>query len=69
MTSPIPPGQYGEALLKHVEKGEYPDSEELISSELPTSALPQVAELVEQARLDIKVSVHLSIHVQCPLIL
>lgn len=56
----IIPQQYGQAVLEHVQSGAYPE-EEVISAQLPSSALPEVLKLIEQAREDVKVclgSVH-----------
>lgn len=55
MSSRITPQQYGQAVLEHVQSGAYPDSEDVISAELPPSALPDVTKLVEQAQEDVKV--------------
>lgn len=55
MSSHITPQQYGQAVLEHVQSGAYPDSEEVISAELPASALPEVSKLLEQAKEDVKV--------------
>lgn len=48
--------QYGQAVLEHVQSGAYPESEEVISAELPPSTLPEVSKLVEQAKENVKVS-------------
>ena len=48
---------YGRAVLDHVQDGTYPESEDVISANLPTSALPEVLKLIRQARDDIKVRV------------
>lgn len=54
MPSQITSEQYGQAVLKHVQSGAYPE-EEVISAQLPPSALPVVSKLIEQAREDVKV--------------
>jgi hypothetical protein len=54
MPSQITSQQYGQAVLEHVQNGAYPE-EELISAQLPSSALPEVWKLIEQARKDVKV--------------
>ncbi|KAL9101133.1 MAG: hypothetical protein Q9163_003577 [Psora crenata] len=54
MPSYIRPQEYGEAILDHARSGAYPGSEDLVSSELPTSALSEVLELIEHAREDVK---------------
>ena len=55
MPSQITPQQYGQAVLEHVQTSAYPESEEVISASLPSSALPEISKLVEQAREDVKV--------------
>lgn len=55
MSSKIAPQQYAQALLDHVQNGTFPESEEVVSAELPPSALPAVSKLIEQAREDAKV--------------
>lgn len=55
MPSSIDPQIYGQAVLDHIQTGAYPDSEEIISAELPASALPAVSKLIEEAREDVKV--------------
>ena len=55
MPSRTSPQQYGEAILDHIRTGAYPDSEGVVSSDLPCSALPGVSKLIEQAREDVKV--------------
>ena len=57
MPSRITPQQYGQAVLEHVQTGAYPESEEVISADLPPSALPEVSKLIEQTREDVKVCV------------
>ncbi|KZF24728.1 centromere/kinetochore protein Zw10 [Xylona heveae TC161] len=46
--------QLGQAVLESVRDGSYPDSEAVISAELPTSALPVIIDLLETARQDVK---------------
>ena len=55
MSSKITPQQYAQALLDHVQNGTFPESEEVVSAELPPSALPTVSKLIEEAREDAKV--------------
>lgn len=62
MSSRITPHQYGQAVLEHVQSGAYPESEEVISAELPPSALPEVSKLIAQAREDVKVRRSLQTH-------
>ncbi|KAH0542240.1 hypothetical protein FGG08_003362 [Glutinoglossum americanum] len=54
MKSQIPGEQLGEAVLNSVQYGVYPDSEEIISADVPASALPVVLEILDRARNDIK---------------
>ncbi len=54
MSSRITSQQYARALLDHVQSGTFPESEEVVSAELPPSALPAVSKLIEQAREDVK---------------
>jgi protein transport protein DSL1/ZW10 len=56
MPSQIPDEQLGEAVLKSVQHGVYPDSEEVISADIPASALPVVLGFLNRARDDIKVA-------------
>ena len=55
MSSRITPQQYSQAVLEHVQSGAYPESEDLVSAELPPSALPEVSKFIEQARENVKV--------------
>lgn len=55
MPSSIDPQTYGQVVLEHIQTGTYPDSEELVSAELPASALPEVSKLIDKAREDVKV--------------
>ncbi len=45
----------GEALLRFVQSDAYPETEEVISSKLPSSALPVVVDILHKARQDVKV--------------
>ena len=47
--------QYGQALLDSVRNGSYPESEDVISAELPPTAIPGILKLLKQAREDVKV--------------
>ena len=49
--------QYGQAVFGSVQSGAYPESEELVSAELPSSALPGIIKLIENAREDVKVQI------------
>ena len=55
MPSQITSQQYGQAVLDHVQNGTYPDSEEVISAELPPWALLDTKKLIDQAKEDVKV--------------
>jgi hypothetical protein len=44
-----------DAVFSSVDDGTYPENEKVISAELPTSALNNLSELLEQARIDVKV--------------
>lgn len=46
---------HGQALLDSIQNGSYPESEEVISANLPSTAIPDILELLKQAREDIKV--------------
>ena len=61
MSSRVTAQQYAQALLDHVQNGTFPESEEVVSAELPASALPAVSKLIEQAREDVKVGEFLPI--------
>lgn len=54
MPSQISDDAFGHALLQSIQDGGYPDAEEVISAELPSSALPLILELLGQARVDVK---------------
>lgn len=47
--------QYAQAVFDHVQHGAYPEEEELISSQLPSSALPEITKLIQQAKKDVQV--------------
>lgn len=55
MPSHISDHQYGQAVVESVYNGTYPESEELISANLPQSALPVILNRVDQALEDVKV--------------
>lgn len=46
--------QYGQALLDFIQGGGYPDSE-IISAEVPSTAIPGILKQFKQAREDVKV--------------
>lgn len=47
--------EYGQAVVESVKNGTYPESEEVLSGNLPQSALPTILNLLDQAREDVKV--------------
>lgn len=47
--------EYAQAVLDSVRSGAFPESEEVISAELPPSAVPTVLKLIDEARNDVKV--------------
>lgn len=55
MPSQISDHQYGQAILESARSGSYPESEEVIASQLPPSALGTVIQLIDHAREDVKV--------------
>lgn len=55
MPSQISDREYGQAILESVRSGSYPETEDIVSAHLPTSALPTLLKLVAQAREDVKV--------------
>lgn len=55
MPSHITDHTFGQAIVDSVYNGSYPESEEVVSAELPQSALPTILELIDQAREDVKV--------------
>lgn len=50
--------ELSKAVYQHVDLGTYPDNEEVISAELPSTALETLSKLLDQARADVKVSDH-----------
>ena len=55
MPSGVTPQQYGHAVLEHAQTGSYPEDEDVISADLPPSALAEVSRVLGQAREDIQV--------------
>ena len=55
MPSNISDEQFGDAIVKSVEDGVFPEDGDVVSSELPSSALVSLSNLLEQARADVKV--------------
>ena len=55
MPSPISAHQYGSVVLEHIREGLFPETEDLVSSKLPPSALPEALKIIEQARAELKV--------------
>ena len=55
MPSHISDDQFGDAVVKSVEDGIFPEDGDVVSSTLPSSALASLSNLLEQARADVKV--------------
>lgn len=55
MPSQISYREYAQAVLDSVRSGAFPENEEVISAELPPSAVPTVLKLIDEARNDVKV--------------
>ena len=55
MPSPTADDQLGEAILDFVQHGVYPESDKLVSAELPPSALHVALDQLKAAREDVKV--------------
>ena len=55
MPSQISDREYGQAILESVRSGSYPETDAVVSADLPSSALPTVLKLIAQARDDVKV--------------
>ena len=47
--------QYAQVLFDSIHNGSYPESEDAVSADLPSTAIPHVLELLKQAREDVKV--------------
>ena len=58
MSSQVPDQSLGDAILQSVERGTFPQSEDVASAPVPSSALPKLLEIVGQARE--KAKVHLT---------
>ena len=56
MPSQVRPHKFGQAILEHLQDGSYPESEEIISADLPPSALPEISKLIEKEKQNVKVS-------------
>lgn len=56
-----------QAVLDSLRSGAFPESEEVISAELPPSAVPTVLKLIDEARNDVKVchQLHQQTHIFC----
>ena len=59
MPSQILHREYAQAVLESVRSGAIPDSEEVISAELPPSAIPTVLKLIDEACENVKVRIQL----------
>lgn len=47
--------KHAEALLDYVQTGAYPDSEDVISGDLPSATLPDILRVLKEARVDLEV--------------
>lgn len=56
MPSQVSDEQLGQAILNSAKDGSYPASEEVISADVPASALPVALQLLRDAREEVKVS-------------
>lgn len=56
MPSSITQEQYGKAVLEYAQTGTYPEAEDVISAELPPSALPYISKLIGQSQEEVQVS-------------
>jgi protein transport protein DSL1/ZW10 len=65
---PKPPAEVlADAVIRNVEHGIYPDSEDVVSAELPSSALPRLLDTIQKARDEVKAgrrcnALHQSVH-------
>ena len=48
--------EYGQAILQHAQSGIYPEAENVISGNLPSTALGEVSRVIAEAKEDLKVS-------------
>lgn len=55
MPSAVEDRQLGQAVLDSVQYGSYPESEDVISAEVPPTAIPSILKLLGQAREGVKV--------------
>ena len=55
MPSSVPDSELSEAIFQAVQDGSYPEDELIVSAELPSSAVKQLSELLDEARADVKV--------------
>ena len=55
MPSTLVDQHHGQALLDSIQYGSYPESEEVIAADLPSTAIPEILKLLKQAREDVKV--------------
>jgi centromere/kinetochore protein ZW10 len=54
----------GDAILQSVEHGAFPQDEDVASASVPSTALPQLLEVVGKAKEDTKVGVEAFIHLE-----
>lgn len=63
MSSQVPDGKLGEAILQSIEQGGFPQDEQVASAAVPSSALPKLLEQVTKAKEDTKVCVVISLYI------
>ena len=56
MPSKAQDAELSQAVFRAIQEGSYPEDEQIVAAELPSSALNSLSELLEQARADVKVS-------------
>ncbi len=55
MPSQVPDEQLAQAVLQSAKDGVYPESEEVITADVPATTLPVLLELLDKAREEVKV--------------
>lgn len=61
MASSISGEQFGEAILAAVENGAYPENEDIIAAELPSSAFPALLSRLQASRREIEVILYFTL--------
>ncbi|KAI9871219.1 MAG: ribosome biogenesis protein ytm1, partial [Pleopsidium flavum] len=57
MPSQVPDEQLAQAVLRSAKDGVYPDSEEVITAEVPPTTLPILLQLLDKAREEVKINI------------